>query len=174
MEKILASRPYRPLPPAEAKRRAEAWEVHAKTSGYWHGGQAPAAAAAEDAAARREAGPEYLVKWVSKAYWHCSWVPEAFLAARSKVKLKNFKLRRAQSNEVALGAESGDGEEEEYVIDPAWSQVDRVLSRRCERSLDGRVKDREVLVKWAGRDYEDCTWLVSQSSRPCMHACMDT
>jgi hypothetical protein len=90
IEKILATRPYRPLPPTEAKRRAEAWEVQAKTQGYWHGGQQPAVEV------RRVEGAEYLVKWTGKAYWHCSWVPESFVATRAKVKLKNFKLKRVR------------------------------------------------------------------------------
>lgn len=162
VEKILATRPYCPLPPAEATRRQEAWEAKASDDGYWHDAAraGPSAAAKEEAEQGRLAGPEYLVKWANKAYWHCSWVPEAFLARHAKVKLKNFKKARAQSEVVALaasggGAAAGEGEDdEEAVIEPAWLQVDRVLDRRRERSLDGLGKAVEVLVKWAGREYE--------------------
>jgi hypothetical protein len=37
---------------------------------------------------------EYHVRWSGRAYWHCSWVPESFLAKHAKVRLKNFKARQ--------------------------------------------------------------------------------
>ena len=174
VDRILASRPYRRLPAAAAEARARAWaeiaardrRVPAAAVEAVAGGGAPSAAAAAAALRRRASEPEYLVRWAGKAYWHCSWVPESFLAGRAKMKLKNFKQRQAQAQEVSVGAaagaaaeeEAGGDDEEEAVINPAWLQVDRVLDERRERSLDGRERAVEYRVRWAGLEYEDSTW----------------
>lgn len=54
---------------------------------------------------------EFLVRWAGKAYWHCSWVPESFLADTAKAKLKNFKLRQVGKRAVQVGIHvlKGDG-----------------------------------------------------------------
>jgi hypothetical protein len=43
---------------------------------------------------QQRAEQEYLVRWSGKAHWHCSWVPESFLAEMARIKLKNFKQKQ--------------------------------------------------------------------------------
>ncbi len=181
VEKILTSRPYRKLTPAEEARRLAAW---AKVPGH---GAAGTAAAAGGGGGRGGAGgpakkrrgrkrhgrkprpppvrevdePEYLVRWAGKAYWHCSWVPESFLVDTAKIKLKHFKARRAAAYDVDLPEEAGETEEED-VVNPDWLQADRILDEREERSLDGKRMEKEYLVKWLGLEYDQSTWVLEK------------
>ena len=180
VEKILSTRPYRKLAPAEEAKRLEAWAtlaaqekaaaaaaaavaVSASTNGSSGNGNGSILSSAtkrktKEVPERKVNEAEYLVRWVGKAFWHCSWVPESFLTATNKAKLKNFKLRQqTDAHAVQLPQEAAETEEEEGV-ESAWRQVDRVLDERNEKSLDGRVKVRECLVKWQGLEYDQCTW----------------
>ncbi|GAB5030226.1 chd3-type chromatin-remodeling factor pickle-like [Nannochloropsis oceanica] len=111
-------------------------------------------------AERKVTEAEYFVRWVGKAFWHCSWVPESFLAATNKAKLRNFKLRQSTSTHAVHVPQEAAETEEEEVVESAWRQVDRILDERMSKSLDGRVKVKECLVKWQGLEYDQCTWEV--------------
>lgn len=39
------------------------------------------------------------MRWSGRAYWHCSWVSESFLAKHAKVRLKNFKARQVRQTD---------------------------------------------------------------------------
>lgn len=97
---------------------------------------------------------QYLVKWKSRSYLHCSWVLEADLdkAARSypglKMKLNNF--RRQMDSIKNLNALEDDW----APIRPEWTTVEKVLDSR----QTGNIK--EYLVKWKELGYEDISWEV--------------
>ncbi|MCO5577201.1 hypothetical protein L7F22_031025 [Adiantum nelumboides] len=99
---------------------------------------------------------QYLVKWKSRSYLHCSWIPETELekAVKSysglKMKLNNF--RRQLDSLKGLNAI----EDEWTPIRPEWTTVEKVLDSR----QTGDVK--EYLVKWKELGYEDIFWEVEE------------
>ncbi|MCO5576552.1 hypothetical protein L7F22_030364 [Adiantum nelumboides] len=104
----------------------------------------------------KESSTQYLVKWKSRSYLHCSWVPETELekAVKSysglKMKLNNF--RRQLDSLKGLNAI----EDEWTPIRPEWTTVEKVLDSR----QTGDVK--EYLVKWKELGYEDVSWEVEE------------
>ncbi|KAI5063399.1 hypothetical protein GOP47_0021946 [Adiantum capillus-veneris] len=99
---------------------------------------------------------QYLVKWKSRSYLHCSWLPETELEkavklySGLKMKLNNF--RRQLDSMKGLNAM----EDEWTPIRPEWTTVEKVLDSR----QTGEVK--EYLVKWKELGYEDISWEVEE------------
>ncbi|XP_057845926.2 CHD3-type chromatin-remodeling factor PICKLE [Cryptomeria japonica] len=96
---------------------------------------------------------QYLVKWKSMSYLHCSWVPyEEFQKSfkeipRIKTRMNNFN-RQMDSMKFS---------EDDWVpIRPEWTTVDRIISSRLTGEL------REYLVKWKELQYDECTWEVEE------------
>ena len=85
---------------------------------------------------------EYLVKWLGRAHAHNEWVPESLLLHTAKRKLLNFKRRHGDAPCYFLSAE--------------WTLPQRFVARRPSPSGPGW----EVLVKWQGLGYEQCSWEV--------------
>ncbi|KAG9132566.1 hypothetical protein Leryth_024855 [Lithospermum erythrorhizon] len=82
---------------------------------------------------------EFLVKWVGKSHLHNSWIPESELKLLAKRKLDYYKHK--------FGIQTITYCEEQ------WKLPQRVISTRS--SKDGIT---EVLVKWTGLPYDECTW----------------
>lgn len=98
----------------------------------------------------------YLVKWKSRSYLHCSWLPEAELEKAVKVysglKMKLNNFRRLLDSLKGLNAV----DDEWLPIRPEWTTVDKVLDSR--QTSDGK----EYLVKWKELGYEDTSWEVEE------------
>ena len=82
---------------------------------------------------------EFLVKWAGRSHIHNEWVSEDKLRSVAKRKLDNYKAKYGTAPLV--------------IMEDQWSQPQRILARRSGKS--GSV---EVLVKWHGLSYDECTW----------------
>ncbi|WOK91835.1 hypothetical protein Cni_G00526 [Canna indica] len=82
---------------------------------------------------------EFLVKWVGKSNVHNTWVPESQLKNLAKRKLENYK---AKYGTCIIN-----------ICEEQWSKPQRAIAIRS--SIDGVA---EVLVKWCGLPYDQCTW----------------
>jgi chromodomain-helicase-DNA-binding protein 7 len=96
--------------------------------------------------------PVYYVKWTGKSYIHCSWVPRAELLALSgghtairkfESRSKSFALSQSLSLRTLMTYGNND-------FNSLWTTVDRVIGYRASDGL--------YLVKWAGQNYDGCTW----------------
>lgn len=83
--------------------------------------------------------PEYLVKWAGRSHIHNEWVSEDKLRLVAKRKLENYKAKYGTAPLV--------------IMEDQWSQPQRILARRS-----GKSGSMEVLVKWHGLSYDECTW----------------
>lgn len=81
---------------------------------------------------------EFLVKWMGKSHIHNEWVCESRLKILAKRKLDNYK---GKYGTVPMN-----------ICQDNWIQPERIVARR---SLQGVT---EVLVKWCGLHYDECTW----------------
>eukprot|EP00249_Psilotum_nudum_P029018 c3912_g1_i1 orf=833-2041(+) len=103
---------------------------------------------------------QYLVKWKSKSYLHCSWIAEAELEKA----IKAFSGLKMKLNYFRRQIESSKGwnflEEEWVPIRSEWTTVEKVLD--CRQTFG--VK--EYLVKWKDLGYEDVTWEVEKDIAP--------
>lgn len=93
---------------------------------------------------------EYLVKWVGRSHIHNEWVRESNLRLLSKRKLDNYKFKYGTIPII--------------LVDEKWSQLQRIVARR---NVQGGVG--EVLVKWCGLPYDECTW--EQVNEPVVCTC---
>ncbi|CAM6104306.1 unnamed protein product [Calypogeia fissa] len=82
---------------------------------------------------------EFLVKWAGRAHIHNEWVSEELLRCIAKRKLENFKLKHGNAPKM--------------LVEDKWVKPQRIVAKR---TVEGRTK--EVLVKWSGLSYEECTW----------------
>ena len=82
---------------------------------------------------------EYLVKWVGRSHIHNEWVSEEKLRTYAKRKLENYKTKYGTAPLI--------------IMEDQWSQPQRILGRRARK--DGST---ELLVKWQGLSYDECTW----------------
>ncbi|KAH6556102.1 hypothetical protein KP509_1Z205000 [Ceratopteris richardii] len=82
---------------------------------------------------------EYLVKWVGKSHIHNEWIKETELKFLAKRKLDNYKFKH-KSACINL-------------VDEKWCKPQRIIAKR----QDG-TGCFEVLVKWCGLSYDECTW----------------
>ncbi|KAH7280823.1 hypothetical protein KP509_36G015700 [Ceratopteris richardii] len=98
----------------------------------------------------------YLVKWKSRSYLHCSWLPEAEIDKAVKLysglKMKFNNFRRQLDSMKGLNAM----EDEWMPIRSEWTTVEKVLDSR----QTGDIK--EYLVKWKELGYEDISWEVEE------------
>ncbi|GAV81101.1 SNF2_N domain-containing protein/Helicase_C domain-containing protein/Chromo domain-containing protein/PHD domain-containing protein/DUF1087 domain-containing protein [Cephalotus follicularis] len=82
---------------------------------------------------------EFLVKWVGKSHIHNSWISESQLKLLAKRKLENYK---AKYGTAVIN-----------ICEERWKQPQRVIGLRYSNYGTG-----EVLVKWNGLAYDECTW----------------
>ncbi|KAL3687398.1 hypothetical protein R1sor_013707 [Riccia sorocarpa] len=82
---------------------------------------------------------EFLVKWVGKGHIHNEWVSEERLRQIAKGKLDRYKSRNGSVPKV--------------LMEDLWLRPQRVLAKRVSKK-----NGDEVLVKWCGLSYDDCTW----------------
>lgn len=87
-----------------------------------------------------EPEPEYLVKYQGRSHAHNEWLPEVALLKSNKRKLANFRRRF--------------GEEPCCFMKEEWTVPERFISRQPCPHRPGW----QVLVKWTGFDYNQCTW----------------
>ncbi|XP_031494367.1 protein CHROMATIN REMODELING 4 isoform X2 [Nymphaea colorata] len=88
---------------------------------------------------------EFLVKWVGKSHIHNSWVSEPQLKVLAKRKLDNFKAK--YGNAII------------NICQEQWIHPQRIIGLR---KFNGDKK--EVLVKWCGLPYDECTWETLEES----------
>nr|XP_043631427.1 protein CHROMATIN REMODELING 4 isoform X2 [Erigeron canadensis] len=81
---------------------------------------------------------EFLVKWVGKSNLHNSWVSESQLKVLAKKKLDNYKFKY--------------GTTVINISEERWKVPQRVIAMRSSND------STEVLVKWTGLPYDECTW----------------
>ncbi|XP_078166050.1 protein CHROMATIN REMODELING 4-like [Carex rostrata] len=82
---------------------------------------------------------EFLIKWVGKSNIHNTWVPESQLKIIARRKLENY---RAKNGYALIN-----------ICKEQSSQPHRILS--LQAASEGQ---EEVLVKWCGQTYDECTW----------------
>lgn len=82
---------------------------------------------------------EFLVKWVGKSHLRNSWIPESELKLLAKRKLDYYKHKFGIATIT--------------YCEEQWELPQRVIATRS--SKDGIT---EVLVKWTGLPYDECTW----------------
>ncbi|MCO5562276.1 hypothetical protein L7F22_015901 [Adiantum nelumboides] len=82
---------------------------------------------------------EFLVKWVGKSHIHDQWVKESELKVLAKRKLDNYRFKYKNAC-ISL-------------VDEKWSKPQRIIAKRQEFT-----DAHEVLVKWCGLPYDECTW----------------
>ncbi|VFQ98361.1 unnamed protein product [Cuscuta campestris] len=82
---------------------------------------------------------EYLIKWVGKSNIHNTWIPEYELKIIAKRKLDNYKAKYGTTT-INLCEEQ-------------WKIPQRVIAVRSTSK-----GANEVLVKWTGLPYDECTW----------------
>jgi len=119
---------------------------------------------------------EMFVKWRGRAYIHCAWVQEKQLVEYHPGLLRHFLKREGLAawgkdgaGMVAEEEEEGALEEEEEGIDmdqeyingirPQWLQAQRVIASRTKYGVE------ELLVKWTGLPYNECTWESEEGKR---------
>ncbi|CAN6457320.1 unnamed protein product [Victoria cruziana] len=88
---------------------------------------------------------EFLVKWVGKSHIHNSWVSEPQVKVLAKRKLDNFKAK--YGNAII------------NIFQEQWIHPQRIIGLR---NFNGDKK--EVLVKWCGLPYDECTWEALEES----------
>jgi superfamily II DNA or RNA helicase len=81
---------------------------------------------------------EFLVKWMGKSHIHNEWVSESRIKTLAKRKLDNYK---AKYGTVPMN-----------ICQEQWIQPERIVARRSSQGVT------EVLVKWCGLHYDECTW----------------
>ena len=156
---------------ARAVRAGELFSSAAET-GPERLASAPAPATSELAGSTAETGPELelLVKWKGLAHVHSQWVPRSVVEGsgpmnRRKVARFVNQVRLALPEGAELEAvlsgprvvvASADGllAEGEDAYNPAYREVERVISRRAG-AMGGTP---EFLVKWRGLPYASATW----------------
>eukprot|EP00250_Pteridium_aquilinum_P014046 c21746_g1_i1 orf=310-7884(+) len=82
---------------------------------------------------------EFLVKWVGRSHIHDQWIRESELKALAKRKLDNYKYKHRYAC-INL-------------VDEKWCKPQRLIAKR-----QGQSDVVEVLVKWCGLPYDECTW----------------
>jgi superfamily II DNA or RNA helicase len=82
---------------------------------------------------------EFLVKWVGRSHIHNSWVSDSRLRLVAKRKLENYKSKYGTMPLV--------------IMQDQWLLPMRILARQSLKS-----GSTEVLVKWQGLPYDECTW----------------
>ncbi|XP_024544547.1 CHD3-type chromatin-remodeling factor PICKLE [Selaginella moellendorffii] len=96
----------------------------------------------------------YLVKWKSRSYLHCSWIPlnEMERASRMypglRMKMNHFHKTCEAMKELA--------DEDQGPIRVEWITVDRVIDERETENT------KEYLVKWKELGYDEATWEVKE------------
>ena len=93
---------------------------------------------------------DYLVKWKSRSYAQCEWLPGSELTMdvgsdKRSVKLKNFNSKHPWGPR----SESVPQFDDDSFFNPIFLVPERVLS---VRNLD------EYLIKWTGLPYSESTW----------------
>ncbi|KAG0562176.1 hypothetical protein KC19_9G124000 [Ceratodon purpureus] len=82
---------------------------------------------------------EFLVKWRGMSHIHNEWVSEKKLQVIAKRKLEKYIAKHGTAPLV--------------IMDDRCLQPQRILARRVSKSGSA-----EVLVKWQGQPYDECTW----------------
>lgn len=82
---------------------------------------------------------EFLVKWVGRSHIHNSWVSDSRLRLVAKRKLENYKSKYGTMPLV--------------IMQDQWLLPMRILAQQTLKS-----GSTEVLVKWQGLPYDECTW----------------
>jgi len=92
---------------------------------------------------------ELLVKWKSTSYRKVTWVPHYWVSQVSASRLKSFWKRSPTPADLS------------DVVQPEWTEVDKVLDVQFDSDYDGTVDDMDaidhilsVFVKWKGLDYD--------------------
>ncbi|KAG0608643.1 hypothetical protein M758_8G121700 [Ceratodon purpureus] len=93
---------------------------------------------------------QYLIKWKSRSFLHCSWVTSEDLERG----MKTFAGLRMKLNHFLKIFNPAD--EDRMPIRPEWTTVDRVLDVRNDNGV------REYLVKWKELGYDEATWEVKE------------
>lgn len=105
-------------------------------------------------------GKHYLVKWKSRSYLHCTWLPEERLDKAAKtyhgIRMKLSHFNRQQETLRLQNV----CDEERNPIRAEWTTVDRILDYKS----NGEVE--EYLVKWKELGYEESTWEVAADIAP--------
>ncbi|KAH8091318.1 hypothetical protein JL720_6213 [Aureococcus anophagefferens] len=103
-----------------------------------------------------------LVTWTGLGAWHASSASRARVALHSAAKLRNFDPRRTprasqRRRRRGLGRRRRREARRARGRGPRGLSPERVVAEK-RWSVDGRSPSRLLRVKWAGLDYDDCTW----------------
>ncbi|KAG0556719.1 hypothetical protein KC19_11G074300 [Ceratodon purpureus] len=99
---------------------------------------------------------QYLVKWKSRSYLHCSWVTAENLERGMKT-FAGLRMKLNHFHKLIDGTKNWNtAEEDRMPIRPEWTTVDRVLDMRFNGDIT------EYLVKWKELGYDEATWEVEE------------
>ncbi|ORZ21964.1 P-loop containing nucleoside triphosphate hydrolase protein, partial [Lobosporangium transversale] len=97
---------------------------------------------------------ELLVKWKNMSYRKVAWVPSYWVSqVVAPAKMKSFWKKVQGPSEIS------------DVVQPEWTQVEKVLDVVFDADYNGRGDNMDALdhiqsvfVKWRGLDYDQATW----------------
>ncbi|XP_024359262.1 CHD3-type chromatin-remodeling factor PICKLE isoform X2 [Physcomitrium patens] len=99
---------------------------------------------------------QYLVKWKSRSYLHCSWVTAEDLERGMKT-FAGLRMKLNHFHKMLDGSKNWNTPDEDRMpIRPEWTTVDRVLDMRHNGDIT------EYLVKWKELGYDEATWEVEE------------
>ena len=111
-----------------------------------------------------EDSKEYLIKWESTSYFHCSWKPSAWVfGIAPSIQRSAFAKRDAEKS--LLHYSEKDAIPEEYlmpdiILNLKMDSSTYVRTNRKEDELAQAPKIRKIFVKFQGLGYDDVVWDV--------------
>ena len=104
---------------------------------------------------------EYLVKWDGKSYFHCTWMPGAWIFGIAVGVMRSAFAKRATETDLLRRDEQEAIPEEYLTIDIVFRvkrlhTAPRVNSKEDEQASISQIS--KVLVKFHGLGYDDVVW----------------
>ncbi|TGO91909.1 hypothetical protein BPOR_0015g00190 [Botrytis porri] len=109
----------------------------------------------------REDEKEYLIKWVGKSYFQCSWMPGAWVWGVAAATMRKAFIRRDEGANLLPKWTSEEAISEEYlrmeiVFDVEYDMSFRPKSEEHDKAHINDVV--QVLVKFRGLTYDESVW----------------
>ncbi|CRK26764.1 hypothetical protein BN1708_000575 [Verticillium longisporum] len=130
-----------------------AWRPTGKKEGAIEDGEAT-----PDFSSLPEDGKEYLVKWANQSYFHCTWMPGAWVHGTTAGAMRTtFAKRDAERSLLRMNKQ--DAIPEEYLL------ADVILYAKSDNQASSKAaemarihKVSKIFVKFQGLGYDDAVW----------------
>ncbi|KAK2019331.1 SNF2 family domain-containing protein [Colletotrichum eremochloae] len=108
----------------------------------------------------REDEKEYLVKWQGKSYFHCSWMPGAWIFHIAAGVMRNSFAKKDADENLALKSTKAEAIPQEYLL------VDVIFQAKVKGTARGTLEDEmdrinnvdKIYVKFQGLGYDETVW----------------